>query len=371
MATCAPDLSSLDLLFECPVCLDPFRDPRILPVCGHHFCCKCLEGLAASHPHDSIICPTCRAVTDIPVGSSVTTLPKPVTVNELQVALAGIQGKEVGKIDEPAGGTQRPCDPCGSKTSASFYCYQCKENLCEECHDTHTQASLFAGHQTVDISTVVFCAIHGNQPITAYCHDCNQAICARCVMGAHGKHHMDPVKIAAAKCREKLQEVLQQRIALTADQTLLANVEEKTGYIKQGYTESRKQISAAKDLVKECGRKLRSLEAELEARFTDNVRKLGEYKSSIKAYVRQNTRMVDLANHLVTEASDTEVLTRGRDISTVEGFKDTLSMQIPTLGENPSKVAAILTPMLEGLQIKYHTETIGKIPQLQVQFLSE
>ena len=130
-------------------------------------------------------------------------------------------------------------------------------------------------------------------------------------------------------------------------------------YIKAGYNESRKQISAAKDVVKECARKLRSLEAELEGRYSDNVRKLGEYKSSIKAYVRQNTRIVDLANRLVTEASDTELLTKGRDISTVDSFKDTLALQVPTLAENPGKLASAVKPLLESLQLNYHTETLG------------
>ena len=130
-------------------------------------------------------------------------------------------------------------------------------------------------------------------------------------------------------------------------------------YIKVGYNESRKQISAAKDVVKECARKLRSLEAELEGRYSDNVRKLGEYKSSIKAYVRQNTRIVDLANRLVTEGTDTELLTKGRDISTVDSFKDTLALQVPTLAENPGKLASAVKPLLESLQLNYHTETLG------------
>lgn len=40
---------------RCPLCLDNFDDPRILP-CSHTFCLKCLKQLAASN-HGKFKCP--------------------------------------------------------------------------------------------------------------------------------------------------------------------------------------------------------------------------------------------------------------------------------------------------------------------------
>lgn len=47
----------MDIL-SCPVCLDTFTDPQILPSCGHTFCKECIDRLHVSYGRAR--CPTCR-----------------------------------------------------------------------------------------------------------------------------------------------------------------------------------------------------------------------------------------------------------------------------------------------------------------------
>ena len=54
--------SKISKHLECPVCMDIFRDPRILP-CAHTICKGCLESLIQN---SSIECPVCRAKHAIP-----------------------------------------------------------------------------------------------------------------------------------------------------------------------------------------------------------------------------------------------------------------------------------------------------------------
>lgn len=42
-------------VIKCPICLENFRDPRIL-ACSHTFCCKCIKDSAA-HSHGMFQCP--------------------------------------------------------------------------------------------------------------------------------------------------------------------------------------------------------------------------------------------------------------------------------------------------------------------------
>ena len=58
------DTSLLQILnFEglmCPICMDPFVNPRILS-CYHVFCRACLlDVILSSHEHDQVVCSVCR-----------------------------------------------------------------------------------------------------------------------------------------------------------------------------------------------------------------------------------------------------------------------------------------------------------------------
>ncbi|XP_019851898.1 PREDICTED: tripartite motif-containing protein 3-like [Amphimedon queenslandica] len=58
-------LLKLDL--TCPVCLDHYTNPKILP-CHHSFCQHCLEGLPLDKKNETyyLSCPTCRHRTELP-----------------------------------------------------------------------------------------------------------------------------------------------------------------------------------------------------------------------------------------------------------------------------------------------------------------
>ena len=53
---------------ECPVCLDTFKQPKLLG-CTHTFCMECLEKLVKEVDVGSkeISCPTCREATKVSV----------------------------------------------------------------------------------------------------------------------------------------------------------------------------------------------------------------------------------------------------------------------------------------------------------------
>eukprot|EP00002_Diphylleia_rotans_P023328 TRINITY_DN4589_c0_g1_i1.p1 TRINITY_DN4589_c0_g1~~TRINITY_DN4589_c0_g1_i1.p1 ORF type:complete len:404 (+),score=77.65 TRINITY_DN4589_c0_g1_i1:49-1260(+) len=58
-ATLLSDNTGLKDLLTCPICLEPFKNPRNFP-CGHNFCLSCIEDLIQSSNRDTIECATCR-----------------------------------------------------------------------------------------------------------------------------------------------------------------------------------------------------------------------------------------------------------------------------------------------------------------------
>ena len=69
MATARAKASTLakDLVkeLECAVCLDQYKEPKVLP-CLHSFCKTCLEGLLAKQGMAwKIKCPSCRISVEV------------------------------------------------------------------------------------------------------------------------------------------------------------------------------------------------------------------------------------------------------------------------------------------------------------------
>uniref|UniRef100_A0A8C8DY77 RING-type domain-containing protein n=1 Tax=Oryzias sinensis TaxID=183150 RepID=A0A8C8DY77_9TELE len=60
MASARSEQSSvLQEELTCPVCLDLYRDPHLLP-CGHNFCKNCLDRLKRQAERGRLRCPECR-----------------------------------------------------------------------------------------------------------------------------------------------------------------------------------------------------------------------------------------------------------------------------------------------------------------------
>ncbi|KAH9524918.1 hypothetical protein Btru_028252 [Bulinus truncatus] len=152
-------------LLQCAVCLERFRQPKILP-CQHTFCLTpCLEGLVDRRTR-SIRCPECRADHFVPRNGPAS-FPNNLTVIGF-LELAGPAGDAVesqsrGQVSEtfsssrlselsrpqrvsspmqvtpePAAADSGGCTVCRSDGRVSRCCH-CDQLVCEECRRSHMQ----------------------------------------------------------------------------------------------------------------------------------------------------------------------------------------------------------------------------------------
>ncbi len=72
----------LEEKLNCPICLDQYKDPKILP-CHHSFCTECLKEVAAINidGKNTLNCPSCRKSIDIPM-EGIIAFPNSFVVND-------------------------------------------------------------------------------------------------------------------------------------------------------------------------------------------------------------------------------------------------------------------------------------------------
>jgi hypothetical protein len=125
MATGGPPSGSA----ECPVCLEPFTEPRFL-ACHHTLCTACIQDLARD---GCVPCPSCRRTTTLPPGG----------VKKLQINFyISAQTKTTASV--PAASS----DLCEvhQDEKLRFYCKPCKRIICRDCkltkHEGHLSEDL-------------------------------------------------------------------------------------------------------------------------------------------------------------------------------------------------------------------------------------
>ena len=114
----------------CPLCLDLFKQPKKLP-CDHVYCKDCLKGLALRSLNQSISCPECRNVTDIP-GNDINNFPTAFRINRLIEAFQGAREQTDYHRQDTTDIPGRSCT-VHTRQLLALYCETCKIMLCRDC----------------------------------------------------------------------------------------------------------------------------------------------------------------------------------------------------------------------------------------------
>ena len=178
---------------ECPICIGPYVDPRLLP-CVHTFCLKCIDKYEKSQDTPGEMpCPLCRQLFTVPSGGM-----KKLPINFFVLKLLEIK-RIASKQNEVVA-----CDLCedeegeASASNASFYCFDCQQNLCNRCCKVHKKIQYLRTHRVVDIGKAqpddfmkcspTFCESHSEEFVKYYCSDCKKTICMSCYVEEHTLH---------------------------------------------------------------------------------------------------------------------------------------------------------------------------------------
>uniref|UniRef100_A0A1A8L199 E3 ubiquitin-protein ligase Midline-1 n=2 Tax=Nothobranchius TaxID=28779 RepID=A0A1A8L199_9TELE len=211
-------METLESELTCPICLELFEDPLLLP-CAHSLCFNCAHRILVSHctpsePIQSIgafQCPTCRYVITLN-QRGLEGLKRNVTLQNIidryqKASLSGPNSPNETRRERVAPektAMTSPSDPVQCQfceqdppQDAVKTCVTCEVSYCEEClKATHPNKKPFTGHRLVEPSLDshlrgFMCLEHEDEKVNMYCVTDEQLICALCkLVGRHRDHQV-------------------------------------------------------------------------------------------------------------------------------------------------------------------------------------
>ncbi|XP_078699889.1 E3 ubiquitin-protein ligase TRIM45-like [Branchiostoma floridae x Branchiostoma belcheri] len=202
---------------ECTICLEPYKDPKILP-CLHTFCKDCLEKFVAKQGEvkDRFPCPTCRIETVLPEGG-VAGLKNNFFVLSLRDTVQA--HKNVASVEDD----KVYCDLCEEEV-ATCGCVVCEEFLCDECARAHRRFKRNRDHEVISVAelkeqlitktssvkstSLPMCPKHEDEKLKFYCETCHSPICRDCTVLQHKDHKYGYLTDVVSDVRTKIKEKL-------------------------------------------------------------------------------------------------------------------------------------------------------------------
>ena len=258
-------------IVKCPICLEPYVDPRKLPVCSHTYCKTCIISYVSKLDENTELsengfpCPFCRTLNPSPKSRDIIS-------TEWENSLERNEDFTV-KTENTIDNEQRmknKCDSCkvfGISTKATKICVDCFELFCVHCSVGRHSGKLYKNHKVKqldeetegrikkirELSDYALCREHSDMDLNFFCNDDKTACCATCAVVCH-RQCDNVVEIDDTHSKQEAKKEIENMKSSIDKATAFAK--EVVEIKKTALTKTKQQIDTIKDKLQDVRRKI-------------------------------------------------------------------------------------------------------------------
>ncbi|XP_063811630.1 E3 ubiquitin-protein ligase Midline-1 isoform X2 [Pseudophryne corroboree] len=337
-------METLESELTCPICLELFEDPLLLP-CAHSLCFNCAHRILVSHcannesveSINAFQCPTCRYVITLS-KRGLDGLKRNVT---LQNIIDRFQKASVSGPNSPSETRrERAYDTNNSMTSSEKVlcqfcdqdqareavktCVTCEVSYCEDClKATHPNKKPFTGHRLIEPipdSHIrgLMCLEHEDEKVNMYCVTDDQLICALCkLVGRHRDHQVAALGDRYDKLKQSLENNLTNLIKRNTEmEMLLAKLIQTCQHVEVNASRQEAKLMEESDqLIEIIQQRRQMIGTKIKEGKVVRLRKLAQQIANCKQCIERSTSLISQAEQSLKEADHARFLQSAKSIT--------------------------------------------------------
>ncbi|KAG7463739.1 hypothetical protein MATL_G00179920 [Megalops atlanticus] len=338
-------METLESELTCPICLELFEDPLLLP-CAHSLCFSCAHRILVSHcasnePVESISafqCPTCRYVITLN-QRGLEGLKRNVTLQNIidryqKASVSGPNSPSETRRERPLfDGTAMSspservqCQFCEQDPpqEAVKTCVTCEVSYCEEClRATHPNKKPFTGHRLIEPLPDshlrgLMCLEHEDEKVNMYCVTDEQLICSLCkLVGRHRDHQVASLSDRYEKLKQALDSNLSNLIKRNNElETLMGKLIQTCQQVEVNASQQENKLMEECDhLIEIIQERRQIIGAKIKEGKAVRLRKLAQQISNCKQCIERSSALITQADQTLKETDHARFLQTAKNIS--------------------------------------------------------
>ncbi|XP_073456678.1 probable E3 ubiquitin-protein ligase MID2 isoform X1 [Aquarana catesbeiana] len=335
-------METLESELTCPICLELFEDPLLLP-CAHSLCFSCAHRILVSgnsssdlvEPVTAFQCPTCRYVISLN-HRGLEGLKRNITLQNIidrfqKASLSGLNSPSEDHRDKiyksvPIMATERiPCQFCEVEPprDAVKTCITCEVSYCDRClRATHPNKKPFTSHRLVEpIPDAHFrglvCLEHENEKVNMYCASDDQLICALCkLVGRHREHQVASLSDRFEKLKQTLESNLTSLVKYSSElESQMAKLIQICQQVEVNTSMHEAKLNEECDeLVDIIHRRKQMISVKIKETKVTKLRKLAQQIANCRQRLERSTVLINQADHLLKESDHARFLQAAKTV---------------------------------------------------------